>query len=107
MTFPHGYNVSGFKKKNKNATAKYAIRGIYDLGISDILSPYGNKVKAYDIERTLCDIVKGSNAYEIQTVNVAMKEYAASPKKDIRKLVEYAERLRVKSKILIYMEILL
>jgi len=36
-----------------------------------------------------------------------MKRYAASKDKDIHKLMQYAERLRVKPKVLRYMEILL
>lgn len=44
---------------------------------------------------------------DIQVVNTAMKRYAASKEKDIHKLVKYAEQLRVKPKILHYMEVLL
>ena len=105
MTFPHGYNAGGLK--GKNVTVKYATHSIYDLGISVAPSPYGNNIITYDIERTLCDIVKGNNTCDIQMVNAAMKAYAASSTKDIGKLVEYAGRLRVKPKILTYMEILL
>jgi len=36
-----------------------------------------------------------------------MKTYAASGKKDMAKLVAYSEKLRVKPKILRYMEVLL
>ena len=105
MTFPHGYNAGGLK--NRNVTAKYATQSIYDLGIAEISSPSGNTIRVYDIERTLCDIVKGNNSCDIQLVNAAMKAYAVSSKKDVSKLLECAERLRVKTKILTYMEILL
>ena len=36
-----------------------------------------------------------------------MKRYAASKNKDLRKLIQYAEQLRVKPKVLRYMEVLL
>ena len=36
-----------------------------------------------------------------------MKRYAASKSKNIPKLLQYAERLRVKPKVLRYMEVLL
>jgi hypothetical protein len=36
-----------------------------------------------------------------------MKTYAGSRDKDMAKLIDYAERLRVKPKILRYMEVLL
>ena len=78
----------------------------YTLGIIEIKSPCGNPIKIYNLERTLCDIVRGSGS-DIQIVNGAMKRYAASKEKDIYKLMKYAEQLRVKPKILHYMEVLL
>lgn len=54
---------------------------------------------------TTADTVK--NKSDIQIVSQAMKAYAASKNKDISKLIEYAEQLRVKAKILTYMEVML
>ncbi|MDR1321603.1 MAG: type IV toxin-antitoxin system AbiEi family antitoxin domain-containing protein [Gracilibacteraceae bacterium] len=105
LTFPHGYNAAGLK--GHNAKAKFVTPEIYDLGITEKSSPCGNPLRVYDAERTLCDIVKGNNGCDIQLVNRAMKAYAVSKEKDIAKLVSYAERLRVKPKILRYMEVLL
>jgi predicted transcriptional regulator of viral defense system len=105
LTFPHGYNAAGLKKHN--AKAKFATPEIFGLGIMETKSPSGNLVRVYDVERTLCDIVKGNNPCDIQTVNQAMKVYAASKEKDIAKLIAYAGRLRVKPKVLRYMEVLL
>ena len=105
LTFPHGYNTPGLKKHN--IKAKYATSDTYDMGIMEASSPSGNLLRVYDLERTLCDIVKGSNTFDIQLVNQAMKAYAESKGKDMVKLIGYAERLHVKPKILRYMEILL
>ena len=105
LTFPRGYNSSGFKKYN--AKARYVTAEIYDLGISEKLSPFGNKLRVYDVERTLCDIVKGNNTCDIQLVNQAMKMYASSKELNMSKLINYSEKLRVKPKILKYMEVLL
>jgi len=105
MTFPHGYNAAGLKEHN--AKARFIKPDLFGLGITEVNSPSGNMLRAYDVERTLCDIVKGNNACDIQLVNQAMKAYAVSKGKDIAKLIAYAERLRVKPKILRYMEVLL
>jgi len=105
LTFPRGYNAAGLKKHN--VKAKFVTPDTYDMGIIEMPSPSGNPLRVYDIERTLCDIVKGSNALDIQLVNQAMKIYAESKGKDMTRLVSYAERLRVKPKILRYMEVLL
>ena len=62
--------------------------------------------RVYDLERTLCDILRGSGS-DIQIVGEAMKRYVASKDKNIHKLMHYAEQLRVKPKVLRYMEVLL
>jgi len=105
MTFPRGYNTVSVKKSG--IMVKTAMPDIYRLGIIETPSPNGNPIKVYDKERTLCDIVKGNNACEIGIVNEAMKIYASSREKNMNKLISYAEQLRVKPKILRYMEVLL
>ena len=105
ITFPFGYNTSSVKKKN--IIAKSSSKDTYELGIITMSSPAGNPINVYDIERTLCDIVKGRHRSDIQVINQAMKTYASSKDKDIAKLMSYADQFRVKSKILRYMEVLL
>lgn len=105
VTVPHGYNATDLKRNN--AKVKFVNHKIYDMGIMEMLSPLGNPIRVYSKERTLCDIVKGNNSCDIQLVNQAMKIYATSSDRDLAKLFEYAERLRVKAKILRYMEVLL
>ncbi len=105
MTFPYGYHVHSLK--NENVKIKKTIKELYGLGLINGVSPYGNTIRLYDMERTLCDIVKGNNTCDIQVVNQAMKQYASMPGKNVTKLFDYAEKLRVKPKVLNYMEVLL
>lgn len=104
MTFPKGYNSRSLKEEN--IIVKRAVPENYSLGVTELLSPCGNPLRVYDLERTLCDILRGSGS-DIQIVSAAMKKYAVSKEKDIHKLMKYAEQLRVKPKVLRYMEILL
>jgi predicted transcriptional regulator of viral defense system len=105
LTFPHGYNAR--RLKNLNVKVKYVTIDSYDIGITETPSQSGNLLRVYNIERTLCDIVKGGGAFDIHLVNQAMKAYTESKNKDMAKLIKYSEQLRVKPKILRYMEILL
>jgi predicted transcriptional regulator of viral defense system len=105
MTFPQGYNTVSLA--NPVLDVHRTAKSLFLLGGSLVATPSGNKVRVYDIERTLCDIVRGSNGGDVQVVNQAMKRYVASKNKDIQKLLGYAERLRVKPRILNYMEVLL
>ncbi|WP_418790379.1 type IV toxin-antitoxin system AbiEi family antitoxin domain-containing protein [Phosphitispora sp. TUW77] len=105
MTFPYGYHV--YSLKQENVKIKKTVEDLYELGLTSGVSPYGNPIRLYDVERTLCDIVKGNNTCDIQIVNQAMKQYARMPGKNITRLFDYAEKVRVKPKILNYMGILL
>ena len=104
MTFPKGYNASSLK--GESLIVKHAIPANYELGRIQITSPAGNPIWIYDLERSLCDVLRGSGS-DIQIVVPAMKKYALSREKDIHKLMQYAEKLRVKPKVLRYMEVLL
>ena len=105
MTFPSGYNTTNVKERG--VITKTINKENYLLGVTTTSSPHGNKIKVYDIERTLCDIVRPRHKADIEIVNHAMRQYAMSKNKEVAKLLHYADRLSVKSKILTYMEILL
>ena len=104
MTFPTNYHSSSLAAEP--LIIHRTLQKNYELGLIKLRSPSGNMLKVYDLERTLCDIVRGSGC-DIQIITDAMKRYAASQNKDIHKLIQYAEQLRVKPKILRYMEVLL
>ena len=104
MTFPKGYNARSLKQEN--LIVKRVIPDNYTLGIIEIKSPSGNPIRIYDLERTLCDILRGSGS-DLQIVGDAMKRYAASKNRNIYNFMQYADQLRVKPKALHYMEVLL
>lgn len=104
MTFPKGYNTPSIK--NENIEIVRVIPENYSLGVIEMKSPSGNIIKVYNLERSLCDVLRGS-VNDVQIINPAMKKYANSKEKDINKLMKYAEQLKVKPKVLNYMEVLL
>lgn len=104
MTFPKGYNSRSLK--NENVTVIRVNQENYALGITSIESPMGNTVCVYDLERCLCDVLRGKGD-DIQVVLDAMKKYAVSKERDINKLMKYAVQLRVEPKVRRYMEVLL
>lgn len=104
MTFPKGYNAPSLKQEI--IIIKRVVPENYEFGQIQIKSPAGNLIRTYDLERTLCDILRG-NGSDIQIITDAMKRYAASGEKNIHKLMQYAERLRVRPKVLRYLEVLL
>lgn len=103
MTFPQGYHI----KANNNFIIKQANLDIYNLGIQEKKTSYGNKIRVYNIERTLCDILRGNNINDTQLIIPAIKKYAEQKNKNIPLLIEYANKLRVKNKITKYLQVLL
>ena len=55
--------------------ASSAITQLLDLGSTVMTSPYGNSVKVYDVERTICDMLRSRNRLETDTVLNAVKQY--------------------------------
>lgn len=105
MTFPSRYNITNPKKDGIQCSQ--VKEDIYQLGITQINNPAGNRVYCYCIERTLCDILKPRNHTDIQITSEAFKRYAVSKNKNIPLLSEYAKLLNVEEKIRSYLEVLL
>lgn len=104
MVFPTNYNSKSLKYEAVKITR--VIKENYELGKTYAYTPSGNRVSVYDIERCLCDIVRGKGE-DTQEILYAMKKYASSKNKDINKLMRYAKQLHVERKIQRYMEVLL
>ena len=104
MTFPTKYNSPSLARENVIVTR--VLPANYQLGVTTVTTPSGNPVIAYNLERSLCDVLRGRGD-DIQVIQYAMRKYAASRERDINKLMKYAQQLRVEPKIRQYMEVLL
>jgi predicted transcriptional regulator of viral defense system len=92
----------------KSACKVYYIKPeLFELGKTNLKTPAGNEVPAYDLERTICDVIRGRNKLGTETFLAALKLYAASPKKDLNKLHTYATMMRVSNILRQYLEVLL
>lgn len=105
ITVPSGYN--GSLQKDININLFYVKRSSLNLGLTTINSPLGQPVKVYDIERTICDVIKNRSKMDKEIFSKALKNYSNLKVKDLSKLVKYAEILGIKKKVMEYMEILL
>ncbi len=105
VTAKTGYNPSHLsKEKIKVYTIK---KDLFELGLSNIVTPFGNKVRVYDIERTICDIVRSRSTIEIQIFQDALKNYSRRRDKNLLRLEEYAIQFHVERIIRRYLEVLL
>jgi predicted transcriptional regulator of viral defense system len=56
----------------------------------------GHKVRIYDKNRVICDCLRYRNKMDKEIFNKAIQNYIADPSKNVLRLLEYAEALRVK-----------
>lgn len=96
VTVTNSYHNDKLKKHN----VFYVNKNIYELGLTEITTPMGNKVKAYDIERCICDIIKSKKRMDLEHIKYSVKEYLKRKDKDLVKLTLYAEQLGVKKEVM-------
>ena len=80
---------------------------LFELGKTTLRTPAGNDVPAYDLERTICDVIRSRNKLGTETFLAALKLYAANPKKNLNQLNTYAKQMRVEKVLRQYLEVLL
>lgn len=105
MTFPRSYRAT--KAREAGIEVRTCADDVLDLGLTTLKTPYGNEVEGYDLERTLCDMLRGRQDVDVQMLNPAMQQYVKSDGKNIQKLLEYASALGVERKMRNYLEVLL
>ena len=93
--------------KNKNYQFFYLKEELYEIGIVEMKTPYGNKVKVYDLERTICDIIRNKKKIEIALFTDAMKRYADRKDRNSIKLHKYAKIFNIEDELRKYLEVLL
>ena len=77
---------------------------LYDLGVIEKKSPQGMKVKTYNLERTVCDIIKDKDSIDIEIRNKAIKKVTKSKEFNASKMFEYAKKMNIYDKVKNYME---
>lgn len=106
VTLPSSYNATHLFNV-ENLEIKKSIPIIYTAGIAKIASPNGFIVPVYNIEKTICDVVRNKDKMDCQVVTDALKLFSKRPDKNLTRLMEYAKLLRIESAIRTYFEVLL
>lgn len=102
---PSGYKVvEGLKEKCK---IYYIKKELHLMGISEDKTTFGNRIRIYNVERTVCDILRSRNRIDIQIFSDALKKAVKIKSLDYNLLLEYARKLNVENILNTYMEVLL
>lgn len=105
MTFPHNYNLTNVKSEGVNCSR--VKQEWYAEGKTQLESPGGNRITVYNMERTLCDILRKRGGINTGIITEAFKRYTARNDKNIPFLSEYAKMFRVEEKVRSYLEVLI
>ena len=105
ITVKTGYNPTRLKGEGVQV---FTIKAeLHEVGLTTAQTPFGHDVPVYDMERTICDVLRSRNHIEMQTFQGALKAYARRSDKDLWTLVRYAKLFRVEKILRQYLEVLL
>ena len=97
ITVKSGYK--GSLQKEKNINLFYTKRELLELGVIDYKLDSGNIIRVYDLDKTICDIIKNKKKIDAEIFNKAIREYFYSKKKNTLKLYKYAKKMNIYNKV--------
>lgn len=96
VTVKQGYNAW----RIKDYTIVHQVKKEwYELGQVEIKTDMGNPVYAYDMERTICDLVRDRKNQDIEIFSKAWNLYIKKDSKNIWKLRKYAKAFGIAQQI--------
>ncbi len=105
LTVPKRYNATHLRERGCRV---YTVpSNMLEMGRIEKETNFGNKVYVYDMDRTICDIIRYKDKLEIQTFQTALREYMRSKDKNIHNLMKYAEKMQISDKVRVYTEVML
>jgi predicted transcriptional regulator of viral defense system len=105
VTVPYGYNDSRLKKEGLIVhTVK---QELFELGATTKQTTFGNDVRVYDPERSICDLIRDRNNQDQAIITDALKRYVIRKEKDLNRLITFAGKFRVEKILNTYLEVLL
>lgn len=105
ITLPSGYHSKSLR--DLKCKIFFIKASLLELGCISMPSPHGHDLRVYDLERTLCDILRSRSRMDVQIVNDAIKSYIKKPEKNLSRLMQYAEQFGIQKIARQYVEVLL
>ncbi|MEA3422272.1 MAG: abortive phage infection protein, partial [Bacillota bacterium] len=85
----------------------YIKKAFHQLGVETVRSYFGNPIRVYNIERTICDLIRSRNRVDVQILNEALKRFVKLKSADYSLLMDYAKKLKIEAVLKNYLEVLL
>lgn len=105
VTVDSSYNAGALK--DQGVHIYYVKPDWYELGLTEVKTPSGVKVRAYDKERTICDLIRKRATVDSAVFRQAIRDYTRSKGKDLARLSSYARAMNMESRVREVMEVAL
>lgn len=102
---PSGYKVVGLVADRFKIY--YIKKELHELGVETVKSSHGNPIRTYDMERTICDVIRSRRRIDVQILNDALKRFVKLKSVDHSILLDYAKKLKIEMVLKNYLELLL
>lgn len=106
ISVPQGYNASRLKERFAKLVVHNVKPELFDFGRETARSPLGGEIVLYDVERSICDMVKDRKNVDPQIFTGAIRAYFGGGKVNAGKLIKYARAVKVEEEIRRYLEVL-
>ncbi|WP_177213533.1 type IV toxin-antitoxin system AbiEi family antitoxin domain-containing protein [Proteiniclasticum ruminis] len=102
---PSGYKVVG--SVADRFKIYYIKKELHELGVETMKSSHGNPIRAYDVERTVCDLIRSRSRIDVQILNDALKRFVKLKSANQSILLEYARKLKAEAVLKSYLGVLI
>lgn len=99
------YNGYKFNEKQDTLNINYVKKSIYNLGIIQKKTMFGNIVNVYSYERILCDFISNKEKMDTEVYVKLIRSYFKYKDKDIHSLYKIARKMGIEDKVKEVMEV--
>lgn len=90
VTVPQNYLVDTV---NEKCNVFYVSDDIYEIGVTEVETLSGNKIRVYKKERCICDIIRSKGRMAPEQVKKSLKQYIQSKDQNVAKISDYAKKM--------------
>lgn len=105
FSLPRGKRLSS--ELSKECRIHYVKPEYFQLGRTHMKTFFGSMISCYDMERTICDIIRDRSKIDPETYIASIRMYGTHKDKNIAKLSEYAQKMNIVDKVRIAMEVII
>lgn len=96
VSVPYSYKINDVPN---NVRVYYVKNEIFQMGVCNVRTSFGNEVRAYNMERIVCDFIQNRNDVDPEIFIKTIRIFATSKKYDLETLYDYARRMRIIEKV--------